>query len=301
VRRGPPIGSGPERDPGPPTHDVPAPVRDRLGAVRGFVFDMDGTLVLADWHTRRVEPLPGALDLIRWLRQRDAPFVVFTNGTGLTPARYEKALRGAGFDLPSRAVMTPASVAVDVFLRRGHQRVVVLGNQGLIEPLEDAGIEAVPPNGRPSADAVLVGAFREFTMDALEAACHAVWGGALLYSCSQTVFFAGANGPVMGTSRAISAMVRSVTGCRVRVIGKPSLDALRSAGRRLGVRLPDLAVAGDDPDLEVPMAHRGRSLAIAVDTGIGSGTDSFAHLPEERRPHLMVHGVDELLDLCRSE
>lgn len=55
-----------------------------------------------------------------------------------------------------------------------------------------------------------------------------------------------------------------------------------------------LAVVGDDPQLEVPMAHRGRSLAIAVGTGLG-GSACYDGLPVSRRPHLRVRGVDELL------
>ena len=35
----------------------------------------------------------------------------------------------------------------------------------------------------------------------------------------------------------------------------------------------------DDPEMEVPMAHRGGSLAIAVTSGLGT-LDAFAHLPE---------------------
>jgi hypothetical protein len=57
-----------------------------------------------------------------------------------------------------------------------------------------------------------------------------------------------------------------------------------------------VAVVGDDPDLEVPMAHRGRALAIAVCTGSAAG--SFGHLPAARGPHLTVAGVDELLVIC---
>ena len=141
---------------------------------------------------------------------------------------------------------------------------------------------------------MLAGWFPEFTMPALEAACHAVWGGAGLYSCSQTPFFAVAGGRALGTSRAISAMIKSLTGCGLRVVGKPSVDALRSAADRLGLPTAQLAVVGDDPELEVPMAHRGRSLAIAVGTGLG-GSAYYDGLPVSRRPHLRVRGVDELL------
>jgi 4-nitrophenyl phosphatase len=274
--------------------------RARLKTVRGFVFDLDGTLVLGDRSGRGLTPLPGALEITRWAARRRLPFVVFTNGTTKTPGVLAEALRGIGFDLPDDAVMTPASSAVDVLTRRGHRRVLVLGRDGLTGPLLDAGLEVLrPADGTAGADAVLVGWYPEFTMPALEAACHAVWDGAAVYSCSQAMFFATAQGRALGTSRAISAMIRSLTGCRVRVVGKPSLDALRSAAARLGARPADLAVVGDDPELEVPMAHRGRALAIAVTSGLGSA-DAFAGLPPPRRPHLRLRGVDELLSICQD-
>jgi NagD protein len=268
----------------------------RLAAVRGFVFDMDGTLVLGDRRGHGLRPLPGAVQLTSWVARRGLPFVVFTNGTTRTPAQLAEAMRSIGFRLPHSAIMTPAVSAVRLFTRMGYQSVMVLGGAGLASPLREAGLSVVPPAGGVLADAVLAGWFPEFTMPALEAACDAVWGGAALYSCSQTPFFAVAGGRALGTSRAISAMIRSLTGCRVRVVGKPSADALRAAAERLGVPAAQLAVVGDDPELEVPMAHRGRALAIAVGTGLGKA-GAYDGLPASRRPHLQLRGVDELLSL----
>jgi HAD superfamily hydrolase (TIGR01450 family) len=274
-------------------------IKERLRAARGFILDMDGTLVLGDRHNHGLRPLPGAVEFTRWLARRGLPYTIFTNGTTRTPHDYAGVLRSAGFDLPDHAMMTPVSSAVDLFSRRGYRRVVVLGTDGVAEPLAQAGIEVVPPAGRPVADAVLVGWYPDFDLASLEAACHAVWHGARVYSASQVVFFATAQGRALGTSRAISAMLTSITNCRVELVGKPSAPALGAAARRLGVRVKDLAVVGDDPELEVPMAHRGRALAIAVGTGLG-GADAFGHLPPARRPHLMVGGVDELLARCRA-
>lgn len=275
----------------------------RLRAVRGFVFDLDGTLVLGDRHNRALAPLPGALEMTRWVTRQGLPFAIFTNGTTKTPQQYVQTLRSIGFELPDDAVLTPASSAAAVFTRRRHRRVLVLGGEGLASPLREAGIDVVPPTAstprNQAADAVLVGWYPAFGMSALEAACHAVWDGAALYSCSQSVFFATAQGRAIGTSRAISAMIRSLTGCRVRLVGKPSLDALRTAGDRIGVRTTDLAVVGDDPELEVPMAHRGHALAVAVASGLGTA-GSFGHLPRARWPHLQLRDVDELLLICQQ-
>jgi 4-nitrophenyl phosphatase len=302
--------------PGSPPAGLPVAARMRLHEVRGFVFDLDGTLVLGDRHNRGLVPLPGAIEIIAWARRHAVPFVVFTNGTTKTPRELAGVLRGIGFDVPDDAVLTPASSAASVLVRRGHRRVLVLGGEGLAGPLRAAGLEVVPAvgdagpgvgdarprtdGGRPAADAVLAGWYPEFGLAALEAACHAVWGGAAFFSCSQSMFFATAQGRAIGTSRAISAMIRDLTGCRVNLVGKPSLDALRSAAARLGLRPRELAVVGDDPELEVPMAHRGRALAVAVASGLAAA-DSFDHLPPERRPHLHLRGVDELLSLCQEE
>jgi 4-nitrophenyl phosphatase len=281
--------------------DDPVPVAvDRLRAARGFVFDLDGTLVLGDRNNQGLAPLPGAVELLRWVAGQGLPFAVFTNGTTKTPQQLAHTLRSIGFALPDYAVLTPASSAAAVFTRRGYRRVLVLGGDGVAEPLRAAGLDAVLPDGRPAeVDAVLAGWYPGFTLPALEAGCHAVWAGARLYSCSQSLFFATAGGRAIGTSRAISAMISSLTGARTQLVGKPSRAALSTAARRLKVPASSLVVVGDDPELEVPMAHRGRALAVAVSSGLG-GPDSYRHLPPERQPHLHLTGVDELLSVCRA-
>jgi HAD superfamily hydrolase (TIGR01450 family) len=276
-----------------------AAARERLRSARGYVFDLDGTLVLTDPANSSYAPLPGALPLTRWLASRDVPYVLFTNGTAKTPRAYARALTDAGFGVAEGSVLTPAVSAAELFARRGHRRVMVLGTEGVAGPLRSAGLGVVPPVRGRAADAVLAGWYREFSMDALEAACDAVWRGARLYSCSQSVFFATATGPALGTSRAITAMIRSITGCRVEIAGKPSQHALGTAAHRLGLRRRDLAVVGDDPELEVPMARRGGALAIAVGTGVGSA-GAFAALPGARGPDLFLPGVGDLLDLCQK-
>lgn len=270
---------------------------DRLGHVRGFVLDLDGTLVMGDRDNRGLRPLPGALDLVHLLLERGLPFCVFTNGTVKTPRQCADALRHAGFPMAEEAVLTPAISAAQVFRQRGHRRVMVLGGKGITEPLEAAGIDTLPPLRGTSVDAVFAGWYRhELTFESLEAACFAVFEGAAFYSASESLFFATSEGPTLGTSRAISAVVRDVTRTEVTVVGKPALPALRAAESLLGIPAAELAVVGDDPDLEVPMAHRGGAMAVAVHTGIGHA-QSFTGLPDDARPHLDVADVGVLARL----
>lgn len=277
----------------PAPDGVPAEVVERLRAARGFVFDMDGTLVLGDKRVDAVAPLPGAVELARWLTDRGIPYIVITNGTTKTPDHYLTLLRDAGFDAVA-GVLTPATSAASVLRRDGHERAVVVGHAGLAAPLRDAGIECVEPVGRPRAGAVMVGWAPDCTMDTIEAVCHAVWDGAGLYSASMLPFYATTDGRQLGTSCAICSAVMGVTGCGVEVVGKPAPYALDDAADRLGVAVDELAVVGDDPEAEIVMARDAGALAVAVDTGVGE-PDAYDAVDAERRPHLHVPGVGDLL------
>lgn len=272
----------------------------RLRAARGFLFDLDGTLILGDKHNSGLCVLPGAAEFLKLLKSRDILFAVLTNGTVRTPAAYAEKLSGAGLDVPADRILTPSSVAAEYFVRRGMKTVLVLGVEGVWRPFHDAGLDVILPAAGhvdpEKADAVFVGWYRDFHMDEIEAACKAVWAGAGLYAASLVTFFATRDGRALGSSRAISAMITSVTNRDAIALGKPSLEALECAARKMLCDTTQLAVVGDDPGLEIPMAHAGGALAIAVQTGIG-GLEEFERLQETARPHLCLRGVDELHDL----
>lgn len=276
-----------------------AVLQQRLRAARGFVFDIDGTLALADRDLNGYQPLPGALQTLALLAQRGTPFVAFTNGSTKTPLQLAQALGRAGFDLDPARTLTPLSVAVEVFLRKRHRRVLVLGGEGVWRPLADAGIGVVrSPERADDADAVLIGWHPAFGRDDLDAACRAVWGGAALYTVSAAATLASRDGRTLGISGALAAAVRSVTGKRAVVVGKPSPTALKVACARLGAAAADIAIVGDDPSLENAMAMRGGALSVAVHTGLAGAAD-FAALPEGQRPHLSLPGVHTLLALLQ--
>ena len=219
-----------------------AAARERLRDARGFIFDMDGTLVLGDRVNHGLRPLPGAVEMLAWVRGRGLPYVVFTNGTNRSPAHFARVLREAGLDVPDERDDDPGEQRG----RHVHQARLQAGHgarrRGLTEPLREAGIEVGAADarrrrgggrGRGGRGASSAGS-PSSPCPRWRRRVHAVWAGADLYSASQTPFFASAGGRALGTSRAISAMIRSLTGCRLTVTGKPSLDALRAAAARLG-------------------------------------------------------------------
>jgi 4-nitrophenyl phosphatase len=273
--------------------------RHRLLKAKGFVFDIDGTLALADKELNGYQALPGAVELIALLRERGVPVAAFTNGSTKPPAVLNAALAKVGLDFEQHLTLTPVSIAVTLFQRKGYRRLLILGGEGVWSPLVDAGFEVIrSPERADDADAVLIGWHPGFSLADLEAATRAVWRGADLYTVSTAPFVASREGRTIGISGAISAAVKSVTGKRAVIVGKPSIHALKVACSRLNVRSDDLVIVGDDPGLENAMAHRGKALSVAVHTGLAAAKD-FACLPFDKQPHFSLTGVDQLLEILR--
>jgi NagD protein len=278
----------------------PAPVVPTLAGVRGYVFDIDGTLALADKRLSGYQPLPGACELLALLRARGIPHVGFTNGSTKPPRQLAEALTHIGIELDERHTLTPVSVAIDLFQRKRYKRLLVLGGEGVWKPLAEAGFDVVrSPERADDAEAVLIGWHPEFVLADLDAACRAVWAGAAFYTVSTAAVVASREGRTLGISGALAAAVGSVTGKKAVVVGKPSAQALACASGRLGgVKPAQMAIVGDDISLENTMALRGGAMSVGVHTGLSSAED-FARLPLGSRPHLSLSGVDRLLEMLQ--
>src|SRR6185436_2806191 len=96
----------------------------------GFMFDVDGTLLLSDRSLGAYELLPGAAEVLNELRARGTPFVLLTNGSAYPPARQAAKLRNAGLPVDDEQMITPSNVAADLTRRNGVKRALVLGTEG---------------------------------------------------------------------------------------------------------------------------------------------------------------------------
>jgi len=266
-----------------------------LSSVQGFILDIDGTLALADGQLQGYQALPGTAELLALLAQRSIPHVLFTNGSTKTPVQLAHALVQAGIPVAAEQVLTPPVVAVALFQRLHHQRVLVLGGQGVWQPLLDAGIQVVrAPQRCDDADAVLVGWHPDFGLADMEAACHAVWAGAKLYSVSNAPWLASREGRTLGISGALCSAIHSITGVAATVVGKPAVQAFEVAQRILDVPAANIAVVGDDLSLENAMAHACGAVSITVLTGLAD-EQAIAHLPHAMRSHHVFAGVGQLV------
>ncbi len=272
----------------------------RVRAARGFIFDMDGTLIVGNEHAEGFVPLPGAIETLQALTANNVPFLVFTNGTGKTPAAYAASLRAVGLPVPDQQMMTPASSAAAWFVAKGIRRVRVLGGEGIASPFRTAGLIPVSADAQNEAvEALFTGQFREFMVTHLEIATNDIWSGALPTSASNVPFFAAKGGRAIGTSFAITAALTAITGKRARILGKPSRDALWLAIRALGLpraAAHEVVVVGDDPALEMAMARSGGAMSIGLTAGLTTA-EGFSKQPPSRQADAVLPDLMALAEL----
>jgi len=266
----------------------------RLDAVRGFVFDVDGTLVHRAGTEVRL--IPGAGEVLARIRASGRPYVLFTNGSHVAPEAIAAELREAGLPVDDEQMLTPLR-SVQTYLERFTEgpRVLPFLTDEAHRYLEAAGVRLVDGRNGAPVDAVFVAQPHDVDFDELERAASAVVAGARLLTGSYVPAYAGADGPIFSRGAMLTAALAKATGARPIVVGKPSHAAVRELRKRLGVPSEATAVIGDDAALDVPLGHLGGSVTVLVRSGI-SGELDVTRIPERRRPHITLDTVADLLD-----
>ena len=262
----------------------------RLDDVRGFVFDVDGTLVRR--FPDGVHPLPGAVEVLDAIRASGRKLAIFTNGSHLPPEEFARELRADGLPVSDEEMVTPVRSALS-HLRRRHDgaRVLLFAQPSVRALLVDEGVNVVDGE---DAQVVLVLHVDDADFPALERAARAILGGARLLTANYLPSYAGANGPIFSRGAMVTAAIAKAASARPTVVGKPSKAAVQELRDRLGVPSEDLLVTGDDVRMDVGLGLLGGSRTVLVRTGT-TGDMDVSRLPEGRRPHAVVDGVEELL------
>jgi HAD superfamily hydrolase (TIGR01450 family) len=266
----------------------------RLDDVRGFVFDVDGTLVRR--FPDGVHPLPGAVAVLAAIRDSGRKLAIFTNGSHLPPEEFARELRADGLPVADEEIVTPVRSALS-YLRRRHDgdTVALFAQPAVRDRLVAEGVNVVDDGADAErADVVLVLHVDDADFAALERAARAILGGARLLTANYLPSYAGANGPIFSRGAMVTAAIAKAASVRPTVVGKPSKAAVQELRDRLGVPSEDLLVTGDDVKMDVGLGLLGGSKTVLVRSGTTGDLD-VTRLPERQRPHAVIDSVEELL------
>jgi HAD superfamily hydrolase (TIGR01450 family) len=264
-----------------------------LGGVRGFVFDVDGTLVHRG-SDGRAQPQPDAVEVLERIRASGRRLVLFTNGSHVPSASIAHGLREDGLPIADEEMMTPTDSATSYLLRRHPgASVLTFASDAIREWMTARGVTLTDGD---DAEAVYVAHLDAVELPAIERAARAVTRGAPLLTSSYVRGYAGANGIIFSRGAMITAAIAKVSGKRPKVLGKPSRAALQELGARMGIPVGELLVVGDDLGMDVALGRMGGARTVLVRSGISGDVDLDA-VPERRRPDAVIERVGELLDV----
>jgi len=265
----------------------------RLDEVRGFVFDVDGTLAHRG-RDGRAQPQPGAVEVLARIRASGRSLVLFTNGSHVTAETMARALREDGVPVEDHEMLTPVESAISYIRRRYPDRPALLFAHDVIrERMLAAGI---PQAQGDDAEVVFVAHVDDVDLGVMEQAARAVARGAPLLTGSYARGYAGANGIIFSRGAMVTAGIAKVTGARPRIVGKPSRAAVEEISTRLGMPTDQIAVIGDDAGMDIALGRMGGSRTVLVRSGISAAVE-LDKLPERHRPDAVIDGVSDLLDV----
>jgi HAD superfamily hydrolase (TIGR01458 family) len=224
--------------------------------IRGLLLDLDGVLHVGN------QPVPGAVETLRFLGQRGYPIRFFSNSTRRSRASVAARLSSMGFSLDERELLTPA-VAAASLLRREEKSAFLLTTGDAHRDLEDAGVTLTDDD----PDAVVIGdAGDRFTYGLLNRTMRMVLGGAEIIALERDRTWVGEDGPMLSAGPFVAAL-EYATGQEAICVGKPSPGFFSTALEGLGVPASEAAMVGDDAETDIGGAQRCGMRGILVRTG----------------------------------
>jgi len=231
-------------------------------SIRGFIFDLDGTVYLGK------RALPGAVETIAMLRERGMKTVFLSNKPLEPGSAYAAKLTRLGIPTSPDDVITAARVLSDYLARVAPgARVFVIGEPPLLEEMRQAGLQLVED---PVQIEYVIAAF-DRTFDYLK------WNIAF-----QAIKFHGAHFVATNADRScpvdggeipdcagIIAALEATTGKKVEfVAGKPSPMIIQTGIARMGLRAEECLVVGDRLETDMVMGRAAGAKTALVLTGV---------------------------------
>src|ERR1700753_725822 len=138
-------------------------------AIESWLMDMDGVLV------HEADALPGAVEFLAALRERELPFLLLTNNSIYTRRDLAARLRTSGLDVPEEPTWTAASAtARSLETQRPDGTAFVVGESGLSTQLYQAGYTLTDSN----PDYVILGETRTYSFERITQAIRLIGEGA---------------------------------------------------------------------------------------------------------------------------
>jgi HAD superfamily hydrolase (TIGR01458 family) len=252
-----------------------------LAGVRAVLADLEGTVYEAG------RPIPGAASALAALTSNGIALVFITNTTSRPRSQLVAELKAMGIPAEPGLILTAPRAARDYLLGHGWQRCHLMVRPAVMEDFEGVAQTDDAP------DAVVVGDLGEdFSYARLNRAFRLLIAGAGFVTLARNRFYRAADGLVLDQGPFVAASsLELAAGRPATLVGKPSKEFFRAAMRLAGGEAPQIAVVGDDLDVDV---GGGQALGMR---GVLVRTGKFREEDVARSPFRADAILDSIADL----
>ncbi len=229
--------------------------------MKAILFDLDGVIYEGD------HPLPGAAEVIAWVRRQAIPHLYVTN-TSSRPCRaiLEKLTR-MGIDIHRDELLTPALAAAEWIQAQQPGPAALFVSEATREDF--AGLDQLPEDAQTGAGAVVVGDLgKQWDFPTLNRAFRLLMAEPRprLVALGMTRYWKVADGLQLDAGPFVAAL-QYASEAEPLVLGKPAPGFFQSALQRLHSQPEDSLMIGDDIRGDIEGAQRAGLKAMLVRTG----------------------------------
>lgn len=261
---------------------------DRLVEIEYFVLDMDGTFYLGD------RLLPGSLDFIATLEQRQIPFLFLTNNSSRHRGQYAEKIRRLGLVnfLDDQIFTSGEATALYLEKLMPGARLFVAGTPALESEFRQHGFEL----DEHHPDAVVLGFDTTLTYAKLWLLCDLVRSGLPYYATHPDINCPTETG-FMPDIGALMACVEASTGRKPdQIIGKPYPPIVEALVRKTGLSVEKICMVGDRLYTDIALGAAGLRTVLVL-----SGETHLEDLPgADHQPDFIMENLGELSEALRK-
>ncbi len=232
-----------------------------LDQIKGWLIDLDGTVHIGD------ALLPGAAELVAWLRSNRKPYRFISGTSTRSRTRIARHMTELGISMEPDEIFTASSAVAELLRSFTGMKCYLQVADDVMTEFDGLDISDTNP------DYVVIGDIgKRINYDLINKAFQLVMGGAELIALEKGRFFRDANGLQLGAGAFVAAL-EYASGKQAKIIGKPSRQFFNLAVHDMRVEAgqrwlsADFAMVGDDIESDIRGAAGAGLMGILVKTG----------------------------------
>lgn len=225
------------------------------GSIKGFLLDLDGVLYVEK------QAVPGAVEVLDFLRSRGLPFRFITNTSTQTPRALQQKLATMGITAELKEIFSAVSATV-AYLQTLGAPSLHLVVQDSVKPA----FAGFPQDSKAPDFVILADIGEAWSYALLNRIFNLLMGGARLICVHRNKYWQTAEGLHMDIG-AFVAGLEYVGNLQALVMGKPSAAFFQQAVASLQLPAHEVAIVGDDVEVDVGGGQAAGLAGILVQTG----------------------------------